>query len=108
MHKAYFPIYKDIFKTELVKKPNPYLLYSWLNYEACVIEKDIISFNGKNIEITYGKLSLGLNIGRKKTGFSEMNLRSFLAYLEKNNFIKKESNKKFSIITILSKQKQEI
>lgn len=94
MHKAYFPIYKDIFKTELVKKPNHYLLYSWLNNEACFIEKDVISFNGKNIEITYGQVVFGLKHWAKKTGFSEMNLRSSLAYLEKNNFIKKESNNK--------------
>lgn len=102
MKSGYFPIYRNIFETELVKKPNSCLLYIWLLKEASYKDKEIISFNGKNIEITYGQVVFGLAHWVMKTGLSEMNLRTSLAYLEKNNFIKKESNNKFSIITIFS------
>ncbi len=102
MKSGYFPIYRNIFETELVKKPNSCLLYIWLLKEASYKDKEIISFNGKNIEITYGQVVFGLTHWVMKTGLSEMNLRTSLAYLEKNNFIKKESNNKFSIITIFS------
>ena len=102
MKSGYFPVYRNIFDTELVKKPNSYLLYGWLLKEACYKDKETISFNGKNIEVTYGQAVFGLTHWVRKTGLSEMNLRTSLAYLEKNNFIKKESNNKFSIITIFS------
>ncbi len=102
MKSGYFPIYRNIFDTELVKKPNAYLLYGWLLKEACYKDREIISFNGKTLELTYGQAVFGLTHWVRKTGLSEMNLRTSLAYLEKNNFIKKESNNKFSIITIFS------
>lgn len=102
MKNGYFPVYRNIFETELVKKPNSYLLYGWLLKEACYKDKETISFNGKNIEVTYGQTVFGLTHWVRKTGLSEMNLRTSLAFLEKNNFIKKESNNKFSIITIFS------
>lgn len=102
MKSGYFPVYRNIFETELAKKPNSYLLYGWLLKEACYKDRETISFNGKNIEVTYGQAVFGLTHWVRKTGLSEMSLRTSLAYLEKNNFIKKESNNKFSIITIFS------
>lgn len=102
MKSGYFPIYRNIFETELVKKPNAYLLYGWLLKEACYKDRETISFNGKNIEVTYGQAVFGLTHWVRKTSLSEMSLRTSLAYLEKNHFIRKESNNKFSIITIFS------
>ena len=102
MKGGYFPVYRNIFDTELVKKPNSYLLYGWLLKEACYKDRETGSFNGKNIEVTYGQAVFGLTHWVRKTGLSEMKLRTSLAYLEKNNFIRRESNNKFSIITIFS------
>lgn len=100
-HKGWVKLYRQLLDSGIWGNPQLVVLWIWCLLKASTEKKKII-INGEELLLKPGQFVTGRKSASEETGIPESTIYRHLKLLERMNMLKRQANKRYTVITIVN------